>query len=114
MQFVKKSPSYKPGSHFQPVLPLVPIELAKADKDKSKYITFELKVRAGAAAGPGTTYKMSVSKFEQGTPQEWMDTMTKLREIWRQNTVNGPHDRASTVAAILQGDSLTSFETSLD
>jgi type IV secretory pathway VirB10-like protein len=114
MQFVKKTPSYKPGSHFQPVLPLVPIELAKADKDKSKYITFELKVRAGAAAAPGTTYKMSVSKFEQGTPQEWMDTMTKMREIWRQNTVNGPHDRAATVAAILQGDSLTSFETALE
>jgi hypothetical protein len=113
MQFVKKTP-YKPSSHFQPVLPLVPIELQKTDKDKTKFITFELKVRAGAVAGAGNTYKMSVGKFEQGSPQEWMDAMTKLREIWKQNSVNGPHDRAATVAAVLQGDSLTAFETALE
>jgi hypothetical protein len=114
MQFVKRTP-YKPGSHFQPVLPLVPIEISKSEKlDKTKIITFELKVRAGAAAAPGQTYKMSVFKFEQGTPQEWMDTLSRMREIWRQNTVNGPHDRAATVTAILLGDSLTAFETALE
>ena len=37
-----------------------------------------------------------------------------MKEIWKQNTVNGPTDRAATIVAILKGDSLTAFTTALE
>ena len=87
MQFVKKSPSFKPSSQFLPVLPLVPIKIPVDDKkDKTKYITFELKVKAGPPAN-GPTYKIFVQTFDEGTPQEWMAVLENLNSIWRQNTI---------------------------
>jgi hypothetical protein len=114
MQFVKKSPSFKPSSQFLPVLPLVPIKIPTDEKkDKTKYITFELKVKAGPPAN-GPTYKIFVQTFDEGTPQEWMAVLENLNSIWRQNTITGPTDRAATVAVILKGDSLTAFETAME
>jgi hypothetical protein len=98
---------------FLPVLPLVRLKLDPDTKDKASYITFELKIRTGT--GQGTpSYKKFMKTFEEGSPQEWMDVLTGLREIWRQNSVNGPTDRAATVAAILKGDSLIAFESAME
>jgi len=98
---------------FLPVLPLVRIKLDSEQKNKANFITFELKIRAGT--GPGTpSYKKFVKTFEEGSPQEWMDVLTGLKEIWKQNSVNGPTDRAATVAAILKGDSLTAFDSAME
>jgi hypothetical protein len=36
-----------------------------------------------------------------------------LQEIWTQNSVDGGNDRASTVQAVVKGESITSFETRL-
>jgi hypothetical protein len=52
--------------------------------------------------------------FEEGTPQQWIDLIHDLEEIWTQNSVNGPTDRASTIRALLKGESLTAFETALE
>ena len=52
--------------------------------------------------------------FDEDTPQEWMEVLTGLKEIWKQNSVNGPTDRAATVAAIIKGDSLTAFDSALE
>jgi hypothetical protein len=102
-----------PTKTFLPVLPLVRVKLDPETKDKARYITFELKIRTGT--GPGTpSYKKFVKTFEEGTPQEWMDVLTGLREIWKQNSVNGPTDRAATVAAILKGDSLIAFDSAME
>jgi hypothetical protein len=110
----EKKVFHKTMAHHQPILPLVPPKMTAEDsKDKSKYITFELKVRSGAAAG-SSTYKKSVRTFDEGSPQEWMDVLTNLKEIWKQNSINGPTDRAATIAAILKGDSLTAFEAALE
>jgi hypothetical protein len=98
---------------FQPILPLVRVKLASDEADKSKFISFELKVRAGTGAGT-PSYKKFMRTFEEGTPQEWMDVLTGLKEIWKQNTVNGPTDRAATIAAILKGDSRIAFDTALE
>jgi hypothetical protein len=40
--------------------------------------------------------------FEEGSPQQWIDI------------VNGPSDRTSTIRALLKGESLTAFETTLE
>lgn len=112
MQFVKKTP--KKLSPIQPIIPLVRFKLPADDADdKAKFITFDIKVRAGAPAG-SPTYKKSMRVFEEGTPQEWMDVISGVNEIWRQNSVNGNVDRSATIAACLRGDSLTAFETGLE
>jgi hypothetical protein len=100
-------------SPLQPVLPLLPEVLPTKDQDKSKFINFELKSRAGQPAG-STTYKKFVRVFEEGSPQQWIDLIRDLEEIWMQNSVNGPTDRTSTIRALLKGESLTAFETALE
>jgi hypothetical protein len=52
--------------------------------------------------------------FEEGSPQQWINLIQDLEEIWTQNSVNGPSDRTSTIHALLKGDSLTAFETALE
>jgi hypothetical protein len=100
-------------SKLQPVLPLLPEVLPTKDQDMLKFINFELKSRAGQPAG-STTYKKFVRVFEEGSPQQWIDLIQDLEEIWTQNSVNGPSDRTSTIRALLKGKSLTAFETALE
>jgi hypothetical protein len=101
----------KPGS-LQPVLPLVPLKLPSVEEDKGKFISFELKTRVGQPEN-GTKYKKSVRKFEEGSPQEWIDLLKDLEEIWTQNSMSAGQDRASTVRALLGGESETTFNAAL-
>jgi hypothetical protein len=55
-----------------------------------------------------------VPVFEEGSPQQWIDLIQDLEEIWMQNSVNSPSDRTSTIRALLKGKSLTAFETALE
>jgi hypothetical protein len=103
MGFIKRNQQYK-TSGMQPILPLVPERLELDNKDKTTFITFDLKVRAGTGAGT-PSYMKHMRTFNEGTPQEWMESLTGLCEIWQQNSVNSAYDRAATVAAVLKGDS---------
>ena len=60
-----------------------------------------------------TKYKKYVRKFEEGSPQEWIDMLKDLEEIWTQNSMTGGTDRASTVRALVRGESAVAFETAL-
>jgi hypothetical protein len=60
------------------------------------------------------TYKKFVRVFEEGTPQQWINLIQDVEEIWTQNSVNGPSDRTSTIRALLKGESLTAFDTKLE
>jgi hypothetical protein len=100
-------------STLQPVLPLVPEVLPTIEQDKSKFVTFELKVRAGQPVG-STMYKKFVRVFEEGTPQQWIELVGAIQEIWTQNSVNGPTDRTATIRSLLKGESLTAFDTALE
>jgi hypothetical protein len=103
MRFIKHNQLYK-ASGMQPILPWVPKRLESDNKDKTTFITFNLKVCAGTGAGT-PSYKKHMPTFDKGTPQEWMELLTSLRKIWQQNSLNGAHDRVATVAAVLKGDS---------
>ena len=105
--------NFKTPKKFLPVIPLEKIKIEADPKDKTQFVSFDLKVRAGGNAGT-PNYKKFIRTFEEGTPQGWMDVLSGLREIWAQNSVTGATDRAATVAAILKGDSFTAFETALD
>jgi hypothetical protein len=106
--------TYKKSPGFVPVIPLVPTKLTADElKDKSAYITFTLQVSRGT--GPGTPNdKKSIRTFEDGDPQQWMEVMTGLREIWLQNSVADPTDVSNTVVAIIKGDRLTAYEAAVE
>ena len=108
MQFVKRK-----HQTIQPILPLVKPKVERETIDKTKIVSFDLLVRAGAA-GTSSKYKKFMLTFEEGTPSEWLDVLVGVREIWLQNSVTGPSDRVATVRAILKGDSRTAFDAALD
>jgi hypothetical protein len=113
MRFQKRQTGAIKRATFLPIIPLVRQVIPSTDKDKAAFITFELKVRAGTGTGT-PSYKKFMKTFEEGSPQEWMDVLTGLKEIWKQNSVNGATDRAATISAILKGDSLTAFDTAME
>ena len=95
-----------------PVLPLIPHKTTSVEEEKGKYIAFELNTRVGKPS-ESTKYKKYVRKFEEGSPQEWIDMLRDLEEIWTQNSMTGGTDRASTVRALVRGESAVAFETAL-
>jgi hypothetical protein len=99
---------------FLPIIPLLPTKLSSDElKDKAAYITFTLQVSKGLV--PGTpTYRKSIRTFEEGDPQQWMEVITGLKEIWAQNSITVPTDMSNTAVAILKGDSLTSYEAAME
>ena len=105
-------PKKKSGS-LQPILPLIPEKLPTKDDDKGAFLTFELKMQFDQAEN-GTKYKKAVRKFEEGTPQQWVDLVKDLKEIWKQNGIEEGSDRVATIKSLVKGESGTAFETALD
>ena len=104
-------PKKKSGS-LQPILPLIPEKLPTKDDDKGAFLTFELKMQFDQAEN-GTKYKKAVRKFEEGTPQQWVDLVKDLKEIWKQNGIEEGSDRVATIRSLVKGESGTAFETAL-
>jgi hypothetical protein len=50
---------------------------------------------------PGTpSYKKRIRTFDEGDPQQWMDVITSLREIWAENSITVPMDMSNTVVTL--------------
>jgi hypothetical protein len=93
MRFQKRQVyNKKTTPKFLPVIPLLPTKLLSNElKDKAAYITFTLQVSKGLA--PGTpAYRKSIRTFEERDPQQWMEVITGLKEIWAQNSITAPTD----------------------
>ncbi len=99
-------------STLRPAISLIP-ELTELDKnDKAAFIGFDLPTIAGE--NKGVTYKKQTKKFDEGTPEEYIILRRDLDEIWAQNEMTTGRNRAATVRSLLQNESLTTFETSLE
>jgi hypothetical protein len=107
-----KIPRVKKSGHLLPVLPLIPQKTTKMEEEKGKLIAFDLKTRVGQPSD-ATKYKKYIKKFKEGNPQEWKDMLRDLEEIWTQNSMTGRTDRASTVRALVHGESAIAFATVL-
>ena len=83
----------KKAAMLRPSLPLE--EKEPIDVDKTSTISFTLKVRPGG--NNEHTYKKTLRLFHEGSPFDWLLTMRDLREVWTQNSINGPTDRAAIV-----------------
>jgi hypothetical protein len=66
----------------------------------------------GSLLTPPSTRNTSENS-KKATPQEWIDMLRDLEEIWTQNSMTGGTDRASTVRALVRGESAVAFETAL-
>jgi hypothetical protein len=102
----------KKTGHLLPVLPLIPYKNSSLEEEKDRYISFELNTRVGQPPD-STKYKKCVRKFEEGSPQEWIDMLRDLEEIWTRNCMTGGTDTASTVRVLVCGESPVAFETAL-
>ena len=100
----------KRAAILRPSLPLEDKE--GIDVDKTSTISFTLKVRPGG--NNDHTYKKTLRLFHEGTPFDWLLTMRDLREVWTQNSINGPADRAAIVRAVIRDDALAQFTTALE
>ena len=58
-------------------------------------------------------YKNHFAHFDEGTPQEWIDTQKAMVEVWTQNSGTSPPNRVAIIKAILRGETLTTFETAV-
>jgi hypothetical protein len=81
-------------------------------EEKGRLIAFSLKTRVGQPSD-ATKYKKYIKKFEEGSPQEWIDMLRDLEKIWTQNSMTGGTGRVSTVRALVRGESAVAFETAL-
>ena len=86
-------PKKKNSSMLVPVLPLLPKSLLKLEDDKSQFILIDLKNQVGQPANR-STYKKYIQKFNKGSPQQWIDVLKDMQEVWTQNSINGGADRA--------------------
>jgi hypothetical protein len=105
------APTLKKTSFLKPVLPLVPEVTPKSDDSQRSVITMELKSQAGVAGS--ATYKKKIALFDEGTPQEWIDTQRDILEVWKQNNIVAPEDRMSIIKAVLRGETLTTMESAM-
>ena len=103
----------KQARFLKPVLPLVPEKADSPEDDKAGFITMELKTKAGATATNASKYKKFIRKFEEGSPQQWIDVLNDVKEIWTQNKVDQPRDRSAIIRTILQGESRSCYDGAL-
>ena len=99
------------SQYLTAILPLV--EEKPDDEHATERISFQLKMRAGTAAS-SATYNISVCRFNEGSVHQWIVFRQNLEEIWTQNAVTSPSDRLASVRGILRGESLNTFNTSIE
>ena len=52
--------------------------------------------------------------FEEGTPEEWMEVLSGVKDLWHQNSITGLANCSAIINAIVKGDSWTAFELALE
>ena len=102
----------KKAAYLTPPLPLVE-ETVALDKTSTDVIEFQLKQRAGTTGANAATYKMKVSRFQEGSVGDWIAVRKAISELWTQNSIIRPEDKVANIHAILREDSLTAFQAAV-
>ena len=97
-------------SYLRPCIPLEDED--PIDVDRTQLITYTLKIRPNG--GNDHTYKKVLRLFSDGSVTDWIETTNYIFEVWTQNSVNGPHDRAAIVKTVLRDEALSTFENALE
>jgi hypothetical protein len=86
-------------------IPLVKVETP--EPAKGEYLT--LKLRANPADAQSATREILVAYFKEGTPEQWLDFLTKVRKVLEgQGLTTGPQ-KYTMMRTLLKGDALSFF-----
>ena len=109
MTNIQKNPRKSKGNDF--LQPIIPLQQLPKDKDcKPKYLTVSLNI---GIAGQKAT-KKDVYIFDGGSPEEWIEFLMALEEIFLQNALAAPEDRATYYRNFMKGDNLITFNSVLE
>jgi hypothetical protein len=111
MSIQSRIPRVKKAGHFS-VLSVIKYKKSTGEEEKGRYIAFELRTRGGNSSD-AKKYKKFVRKIKEGSPQEWIEILKVLEEIWTQNSMIWGTDRASTIRDLVRGETAVTFETAL-
>lgn len=102
---------FKKKGQMQPCIGLytAPVESIP----KTELLEIPCRITATNRAANAPTYKTTLRRFNEGTPEQWIALLTALDEIWTQNQVTTASDRLALVRAVLREESLAQFEASL-
>ena len=81
--------------------------------DKTRYVSIDLKCKAGSQATSEATYKKKILTFENGSPAEFVKVKRALEEILQQNKIERPEDIVNIIRMLILGDSFRVIENSL-
>ena len=107
------STTFSPKMNVNNALTLVEETPVEDEANKARFITIELKCRAGATSASAISYKKHIRLFEGGTPQEFVDGYRAIQEVWTQNNITTPADRINIVRMVFKGESFTTFEEAI-
>jgi hypothetical protein len=107
-----KIPRIKKSCHLLPLLLLIRQKTTKIEQEKGRFIAYDWKTSVGQLSD-ATKYMKYVRRFKEGNSQEWIDMLRDLEEIWTKNAMTVGTDRASTVRALVHGESAAAFESAL-
>ena len=79
--FLEEKPTIQVQLLISAGSPIGAIETSE-EKDKTKYITFELEICTGTGAG-APTYKKNMRTFDEGMPQDWLDVLCNMPKTGR-------------------------------
>ena len=72
-------------------------DLEDKDPEEDKFITVELRCKAGTTSTSAPSYKKKIKVFESGSPREYVDVLEAIEEIWKQNGVTRATEQVNTV-----------------
>ena len=95
------------------MLPLIEETPVENETNKEKFITIELKCKAGASTASTGSYKKHIRIFENGTPQEFINVRMAIQEVWNQNGISTPTDKVNIIRMVIKGESFTIFQAKI-
>ena len=82
--------------------------------DKSTYVTYDLPTKAGPITAGILKFKKNVRTFEGGTPQEFVDVIQAIREIWKRSSLGGAEDRLNIITTLILGEDFDTVSVALE
>ena len=91
----------------QPVILYEQFEPVQPKKHES--LTFKL--RSNPTDKDSTTYELTLRYFKAGTPVDWLKLLKDLKVVFLGQNVQDAKSKFTMVRRLLQGDTLTAFNT---
>ena len=109
----KMTTTFYQKNNMHVALPLIKETPVENETNKEKFITIELKCKAGASTASTGSYKKHIRIFKNGTPQEFINVRMAIQEVWNQNGISTPTDKVNIIRMVIKGESFTIFQAKI-